>query len=92
MQPLYGFVSILQSEQLNLAKTMQHSKHVSIGLYDIHYNDVIMSAVASQITSLTIVYSIVYSDADQRKHQSTRHWPLCGEFTGDRWIPHTNGQ
>ena len=21
-----------------------------------------------------------------------RHWPLCGEFTGDRWIPHTNGQ
>ena len=25
----------------------------------------------SQITSLTIVYSIVYSDADQRKHQSS---------------------
>ena len=21
-----------------------------------------------------------------------RHWPLCGEFTGDRWIPSTNGQ
>ena len=21
-----------------------------------------------------------------------RHWPLCGEFTGDRWIPRTNGQ
>ena len=20
------------------------------------------------------------------------HWPLCGEFTGDRWIPRTNGQ
>ena len=30
-----------------------------------------MSAIASQITSLTIVYSIVYSDADQRKHQSS---------------------
>ena len=28
-----------------------------------------MSAIASQITSLTIVYSIVYSDADPRKHQ-----------------------
>ena len=26
---------------------------------------------ASQITSLTIVYSTVYSDADQRKHQSS---------------------
>ena len=20
------------------------------------------------------------------------HWPLCGEFTGPRWIPRTNGQ
>ena len=37
----------------------------------IHYNDVIMGAIASQITSLTIVYSIVYSDSDQRKHQSS---------------------
>ena len=36
----------------------------------IHYGDVIMGAIASQITSLTIVYSTVYSDADQRKHQS----------------------
>ena len=32
-----------------------------------HYNDVIMGAIASQITSLKIVYSIVYSAADQRK-------------------------
>ena len=36
-----------------------------------YYNDVIMSAIASQITSLTIVYSTIYSDADQRKHQSS---------------------
>ena len=36
-----------------------------------HYNDVIMGAIASQITSLTIVYSIVYSDADRKKHQSS---------------------
>ena len=28
-----------------------------------------MGAIASQITSLTLVYSTVYSDADQRKHQ-----------------------
>ena len=38
---------------------------------NIHYNDVIMSAIASQITSLTIVYSTVYSDTDQRKLQSS---------------------
>ena len=30
-----------------------------------------MSAMASQITSLTIIYSIVYLGADQRKHQSS---------------------
>ena len=36
-----------------------------------HYNDIIMKAMASQITSLTIVYSSVYSGADQRKHQSS---------------------
>ena len=53
-----------------------------------HYNDVIMGAIASKITSLTIVYSTVYSDADQRKHQSSaslafvrgiHRWPFgCG--------------
>ena len=33
-----------------------------------HYIDVIMGAMASQITSPTIVYSSVYSGADQGKH------------------------
>ena len=23
--------------------------------------------------------------------KARRHWPLCGEFTGDRWIPRTKG-
>ena len=36
-----------------------------------HYDDVIMSAIASQITSLTIVYSTVYTDADISKRQSS---------------------
>ena len=37
--------------------------------------------MASQITSLTIVYSTVYSDVDQRKHQS----PASLAFV--RWTP-----
>ena len=37
----------------------------------LHYNDVIMGAMVSKITGLTIVYSTVYSGADQRKHQSS---------------------
>ena len=36
-----------------------------------HYCDVTMGAVASQITSITIVYSTVYTGAVQRKHQSS---------------------
>ena len=49
-----------------------NASHVlQIEPYDLlHYNAIIMGAKASQITSLTIVYSIVYSDADDRKHQS----------------------
>ena len=37
----------------------------------LHYNDVSMGTIASQITSLTIVYSTVYSGADQSKQQSS---------------------
>ena len=56
-----------------------------------HYDDVIMSAMASQITSLTIVYSTVYSRADQRKHQSSallafvcgiHRWPVNSPHKG----------
>ena len=36
-----------------------------------HYDDVIMITMASQMTSLTILYSIVYSGADERKHQNS---------------------
>ena len=37
----------------------------------LHYDDVIMTMLASQITSLAVVYSIVYSGVNQRKHQSS---------------------
>ena len=53
-----------------------------------HYSDVLMNGIVSQITSLTIVYSTIYSDADQRKHQSSASlafdaWnsPGTGEFS-----------
>ena len=49
-----------------------------------HYDDVIMGMMGSQITSLTIVYSTVYSDTDQIKHQSSASLAFVREFTGDR--------
>ena len=56
-----------------------------------HYNDVIMTTIASQITSLTVVYSTVYSDEDQRK-QKLRALTFVWGIHRDRWIPRTNGQ
>ena len=43
----------------------------NVGGFMHHYDDVIMTMLASQITSLTVVYSIVYSGVNQRKHQSS---------------------
>ena len=45
---------------------------------------------SSQITSLTSVYSTVYSGADQSKHQSSAS--LAFVWGIHRWIPRTNGQ
>ena len=63
----------------------------SHGMLSLHYSGVIMSAMASQIISLAIVYSIAYSGADQRKHQSSaslafvrgiHRWPVNSPHKG----------
>ena len=41
-----------------------------------------MGTIASQITSLTIVCSTVYSDADQRKQQSSASLAVRGIHMG----------
>ena len=59
---------------------------------NLHYSDVIMGVMTSQITSLTVVYSTVYSGTDQRKYQSSAslsfvrgiHRPVTGEFPAQR--------
>ena len=48
-----------------------------------HYNDVIMGPTASQITSSTIVFSTVYSDADQSHQSSASLAFVCGIH---RWL------
>ena len=49
----------------------------------VHYSDVMMSAMASQITILTIVCSTIYSGADRRKHQSSTSQPFVRRI--HRW-------
>ena len=57
----------------------------------IHYSDVMMDTIASQITILPIVYSTVYSGADQLKHPSSaslvfvpgiQRWPVNSPHKG----------
>ena len=85
----YELAILCGSTYLLYPLTIRHMSHM---VYSRHYNDVIMITMASQISSITIVYSPVYSDANQRNIKAPRHWPLWWEFTGDRWIPRTNGQ
>ena len=60
-----------------------------------HYDDVIMCVIASQITSLTIVYSTVYSGADQSKHQSSASLPAQRASNAENisiwWRHHVSG-
>ena len=68
------YLSFLHTNMTKIVEILPHVRQC-------HYNDVIMGVIASQITSLTVVYSIVYSDADRRKHQQVpHHWPLCREI------------
>ena len=62
-----------------------------IDLSPTHYNYVTISAMTSQITSLAIVYSTVYSGADQRKHRNSaslafvwgiQWWPVNSPHKG----------
>ena len=61
------------------------------GFTHIDYSDVIMGAMVSHITSLTVVNSTIYSGADQRKHQSSaslafvrgiHRWPVNSPHKG----------
>ena len=83
---LYG----LLNSQVTMLYTPQQL--ICLGMWNSHYNDVIMSAVASQITGVSVVYSTRVQGQTKENIKAPRHWLLWGEFTGDRWIPRTKGQ
>ena len=83
--PVGNFVKVRQ--RAYQTKVTWRCRHAAIS----HYDDVIMRAMASQITSLTIVYSTVYSGADEIKHQSSaslafvrgiHQWPVNSPHKG----------
>ena len=74
--PHFGYVTTLIDKYMtrafsNTICSIYHSLQSSWMLHIWHYGDVLLSAMPSQMTSRTIVYSTVYSGADQRKHQSS---------------------
>ena len=85
----HGIFSYLHVQE---ARRKCFSKNVWLTYIIHHYTDVIVSAMASQITGVSIVCSVFGLGADQRNIKASRHCPLCREFTGDRWILRTKGQ
>ena len=88
------FYEIFRTSHMRKACEKRIFTHVPVARkYKItaHYNDVIMGAIASEITGLPIVYSTVYSGADERKHQSSvslafvreiHRWPVNSTHKG----------
>ena len=71
--------SLTRSVRTKMTVIDKKTNFYDIFTYPKHYIDVIMTTIASQITSLTVVYSTVYSDVDQRKHQSSASLSfVCG--------------
>ena len=66
-----------------------HCRHI-VMLY--HYSDVIMGAMVSNHQPHHCFTQPLIQAQIKESIKAPRHWPLCGEFTGDRWIPRTNGQ
>ena len=71
--PRFLFLSIIPTRKMTL----------TVQTMILHYNDVMMDAMAFQIISVTIVCSSVYSGADQRKHQSPASLVFVGRIR--RW-------
>ena len=44
------------------------------------------------VPSTHLVYSTIIQVQIKQNIKALRHWPLCWEFTSDRWIPHTKDQ
>ena len=70
-------------------QSLDPDSDVCIAEEALHYYDVIMTTIASQITSLTVVYSTVYSEGRSKKTLKLRVTGLCvGNSPGPVNSPH----
>ena len=74
-------------------ETADRSQYINMDHFRcLHYSDVIINTMASQITSVSIFTQPFVQAQIEENIKAPRHWPLWGEFTGDRRIPSTKGQ
>ena len=78
---MQNVINYLNQSFMNLTQPSSHEW--------LHNIDVIMTAIAFQITSLTVVYSTVYSDADKKTQQSSVSLAFVWGIHRDRGIPRT---
>ena len=83
--------SAISQSSREMEKSASYSWVHLLTMITLHYNDVIMRSMASQITTLTIVCSTVYSGADKGKHPSSaslafvrgfQRWPMNSPHKG----------
>ena len=78
------------SDKSNRTKNLLNLHYQYHDCWSLHYSDVIMSVMASQITSLTIVYFTVYSGRSKETSQlrvtglCVGNSPVTGEFPTQR--------
>ena len=89
LQSFMQFLTIFGQDIENVA--LSNGTNISYAIYwaDNYYSDVIMSTVTSQITSLPIVCSTVYSGAAQRKYHSSA-WLASNAENVTIWWRHHN--
>ena len=64
----------------------------SAGFEIVHYRDVLMGTMRLKSSAPRLFTQPFIRAQIKENIKAPRHWPLWGEFTGDRWIPRTNGQ
>ena len=57
-----------------------------------HYSDVIWARWRIKSPASPLFIQPFIRTHSKENIKAPGHWPLCGEFTGDRWIPRTSGQ
>ena len=57
-----------------------------------HHSDVIMGTMGLKSPALPLLTQPFIQAQIKENTKAPRYLALCGEFTGDRWIPRSNGQ